>query len=83
MVNRMQAIIKINATSKSFFMPIISTSIPPMITAKGNPQNAVADIDAVCALFNPNSVSQVPSIPARMPNDSEVTNKARQLAIKS
>jgi hypothetical protein len=58
----------------------MSTIIPPIITANGKPQNAVAVMVEVSDLLRLNCVPQVPSRPALMPKESDVTNNARQLA---
>lgn len=63
-------------------MPIASTTIPPIITASGKPQNAVPAINPICVASKLNCTIKVPMMPARIPNDKEVTNKERQFATK-
>ena len=72
-----------NAATKRFFIPMASTINPPIITASGKPQKAVAVIVANWEAFRLNSADKGPIIPARIPKDREVTSKARQLAQKS
>ncbi|MNI17848.1 hypothetical protein D3C85_984630 [compost metagenome] len=47
--------------------------------ASGNPQKAVAVMVPSCVALNWKSIPSWFIIPARIPNDSEVTNSARQL----
>ena len=71
------------ARTSSFFMPMMSTTKPPIITASGKPQKAVAVIEASSDFVSANVSPRVPRIPARMPNDNEVTRSAKQEATKS
>ncbi len=57
--------------------------MPPIITASGKPQKAVAVMVDISDLSKLNCVPQVPSNPALMPNEREVTSNARQLATNS
>jgi len=82
-VSRMPAKWNINAITSNFFIPIISTIIPPIITASGKPQKAVAVMVDISDLSKLNCVPHVPNKPALMPNESEVTSNARQLATNS
>ena len=72
-----------NARTISRFMPTISTIMPPMIIARGKPQNAVPVINPICLPLNWNCIMRSSIIPARIPNDKEVTSNAIQLAQNS
>ena len=51
-----------------------------MITAKGKPQKAVDVIVAISVALKLKSDFRDSKIPARIPNDKEVTSNAKQLA---